>query len=75
MKSRMLGKLGVWLCDRFYPRPDTHSEASQTQQYVGLMIDVLKGQVAYYGRDREENTEPLIAERRDYAKRYSGVRP
>jgi hypothetical protein len=70
MKHKLLGRLGVWLCNRNFPRPCTNAEAAQTQQYVRLVIDVLKGNCRDYGRDREENHTPVVAERVDYAKIY-----
>lgn len=62
MAKRILGRLGVWLCDHCYPRPATFSEHMQSQQYVHLMIDVLKGQVPYYARDRGD-LEPIVADK------------
>lgn len=70
MKIKLLGRLGVWLCDRFYPRPATLSEAAQSSQYAHLMVEVLRGNCRYYGRDRAADHEPIISERRDYDKIY-----
>jgi hypothetical protein len=66
MKSKLLGRLGVWLCDRYYPRPSTSAEQALNSQYVRLVIDVLRGECTDYGRDRAKDTIPLIADRRDY---------
>lgn len=73
-RTKLLGRLGVWLCNRYYPRPVTFSEGAQTQQYVRLVIDVLRGQCHDYGRDRGENDTPIIADRRDYKKIYKQLR-
>jgi hypothetical protein len=62
-KMSLLGRIGVWLCDRNFPRPSTKSEHAQCMQYVGLMIEVLRGEVTYYGRDRETDTA-IVSERR-----------
>jgi hypothetical protein len=69
-RTKLLGCLGVWLCDRFQPRPITQLEHGIDQQYVELMINSLRGQIPHYGRDRDEGQEPIICERRDYNKIY-----
>ena len=33
-----MGRLGVWLCDRYYPRPCTQSERASSLQYVRCVI-------------------------------------
>ncbi len=54
--NKLLGQLGVWLCNR-YSRPLTECEKALDRQYVGLMIDVLGGKVSYYGRDAAPTPE------------------
>lgn len=49
---RILGWIGVWLCDHCYPRPLTRCETASTMQYCELMVGSLKGQIRWYGRDR-----------------------
>ena len=51
--TSLLGKLGVWLCDHCQPRPLTRLERATTIDYAHLMIDSLKGDIRWYGRDRE----------------------
>jgi hypothetical protein len=70
MKNSILGTIGTWLCDHCYPRPATTSECAQSQQYCQLMIDVLRGEVPYYGRDRGKDATPFVSERRDYEAIY-----
>lgn len=70
MRNKLLGRLGVWLCNRYFPRPSTRCENAATGDYVRLMIQSLEGQIPHYGRDRKEGQEPIVAERRDYAKIY-----
>lgn len=60
--KRFFGGIGVWLCNRCYPRPATKVEAASSQQYAALMIDVLRGQVSYYGRDAKQ---PIMVCRRE----------
>lgn len=50
---RILGRVGVFLCDRCYPRPTTSVERSANAQYADLMIKTLVGEVPWYGRDRK----------------------
>jgi len=73
MKTKLLGRLGVWLCNNYYPRPVTNSEGAASQQYVSLVIKVLRGQCDDYGRDRGVDDVPIIAKRRDYAKIYGSA--
>lgn len=49
---RILGRIGVWLCDHCYSRPLTRCESASTIQYCQLMVDSLKGEIRWYGRDR-----------------------
>lgn len=53
-ETKLLGRLGVWLCDHYHPRPATKSENDQITQYTQLVINVLRGQCDDYGRDRRE---------------------
>jgi hypothetical protein len=61
--------LGVWICNHFYPRPVTESERGHSLQYCRLMVDSLRGEIPWYGRDREQLHTPVIAERSWWAKR------
>ena len=61
-----LGRWGVWLCNRCYPRPSTKCEIACDMGYVNLMINSLRGQITWYGRDRDKDSTPIVAERKDY---------
>jgi hypothetical protein len=51
-----IGCFGVWLCNHFTPRPCTDCERAESTQYCQLMIDSLKGQIPWYGRDAARPT-------------------
>jgi hypothetical protein len=65
----LLGSIGVWLCDTFQPRPLTDCERVGLQQYCQLMIASLKGEIPHYGRDRDKDHVPVVAERSWWAAR------
>ena len=65
----VIGKLGVWICNNFYPRPLTHNEIVNAKQYADLMVDTLKGDVVWYGRDRKQDHIPIVAERSSWVTR------
>jgi hypothetical protein len=61
----LIARVLVNLVDRFERRPCTASECASIRQYAGLMIDTLRGEVSWYGRDGEH--EPIISQRRERA--------
>lgn len=55
MKTKLLGRLGVWLCNRYSPRPLTDHELAGTKQYVALVCKFME----WYGH--EEATKWMYA--------------
>lgn len=53
--------LGVWIVNRSNPRPVTAMERDSLGQYAALMIDVLRGEVPFYGRDRVKPLPPPLS--------------
>lgn len=56
----VFGLPGVWLCDHAPHRPCTKLEIAESNQYCGLMVEVLTGQSQFYARDAE-GKRPIAA--------------